>query len=335
MHQKSPKILSNVLWTFAYICDWSDKDIGVAMGTGIHKIMIDKLVFENLEKNYDIIRPSVRAITSMLSGNDKQVDNLIKIGFFPKLEEFLKTKKPSIFKEVCWGFSNMAAGTRQQRNLLLSRKLINDSIVGCLAGKIHPKLEIQRECLWYLSNLFVKGNFNDFKLFHDNYGILDGIKNFMKYNDEGILEVCLEIVIHLLAIGDKENKGFASELEKRGYVDCLDDLRNRKNKKISNKADEILEKYYDKESDYAFMDDNSFLQQQVVPQQYNFEITTQNQQSQQQQQQVTFGGNFQQQPQQQVNYGQQQMYGQQQWAQQPQQQQQNVFSEDLDIEMGN
>lgn len=131
MKYDDEELLANTLWALSFLCDGEVSQIEEILRLEIVERLIELLKWEDLEVKV----PALKSLTNLLTGDDEQIDYLIKQGAIGALEPFLEHAKKLCRKEAVWAFSNIFACSSTQIEEVFNYKneVILDNIFQMIA----------------------------------------------------------------------------------------------------------------------------------------------------------------------------------------------------------
>jgi hypothetical protein len=109
--------LSDCLWAISYSIDGPKERIIPF----IQSKAIPNVIMHAKSHLLSIASPALRILGTTSTGNEVLTQSLLDNNILETYEELLDSKKALVRREVCWTLSNIAAGTRPQIEMLLSR----------------------------------------------------------------------------------------------------------------------------------------------------------------------------------------------------------------------
>ncbi|CEM29194.1 unnamed protein product [Vitrella brassicaformis CCMP3155] len=126
-----------------------DERIEAVVGSGVCGRLVELVGHDSCE----IQQPAVRTIGNIVAGNDVQKQAIIECGAIPALRALLSSPNENIRKEACWTFSNIMAGSREQRQREQRQVVIESGGVPLLITIATTDTPgVKREALWAIIN---------------------------------------------------------------------------------------------------------------------------------------------------------------------------------------
>lgn len=197
----------------------------------------------------DIAENLLKTLANVALGTDYQTDRLLLAGALPSFEQALLHPVSEVVKEACYILSNLATGSEQQIQRLLNLQLLRT--VAAIAQTRNSK--VQTEALFVFVNI-------------GQYGTTAQVRWFVE-KGEGLPQVCLALesfnlklvacalmsIKNILQLGttpevrqdfSRGNK-YAELVEELFGLEKIHQLKDNGNTSISDKASEILDTYFD------------------------------------------------------------------------------------------
>ncbi|KAF4700848.1 Importin subunit alpha-7, partial [Perkinsus olseni] len=93
------------------------------------------------------------AVGNIVTGDDKQTQQVINCGGLQPLHALLYSPKKNLRKEACWSISNITAGNREQ-----IQECINKGLFGKLIELLtNAEFDVKKEAAWAVSNATAGG----------------------------------------------------------------------------------------------------------------------------------------------------------------------------------
>ena len=169
------------------------------------------------------------------------------------MKKSLHDPDPEKRKKGCWAISNIAAGSREQIQMVIDAGVI-PLVVAMIISNNEEVEEIKKEAVYVLSNIFSCGS-DDQIMYLVKQDAISGFLSSLDNNDSeevvACLACCLEGLERVLKIGQDSNRfgeenPFVAKVEENDDFYKLEDLQIHKNTKICEKAQAIMEKYFEK-----------------------------------------------------------------------------------------
>lgn len=112
------EIIADCCWAISYHSDANKNKIQVV----IESKVISKII-KNLDENsMAVLIPSIRILGNVSTGSADHTNELLAANILQPLERVLEHHKKVVRREACWVISNIAAGSRNQVEAVLSRE---------------------------------------------------------------------------------------------------------------------------------------------------------------------------------------------------------------------
>ncbi|KAJ3446171.1 importin subunit alpha [Anaeramoeba flamelloides] len=196
--------------------------------------------------DYRLKKPALRIISTIVSGNHKQTQQVLELGCLEHLKELLDDPNKFIRREVVWAISNIMGGNIEQIS-----QVIRIGIVPKLFKMFkNEEITIKNETIWAISNAMYEGNDKQIRYLIAQGAVEMFCKSFYNMNKIDIIEVALDSILKILRHNDgymernneTENK-IVIEIEELECIKFIDILQNHQNQKIRSVATTISEEY--------------------------------------------------------------------------------------------
>lgn len=215
------------------------------------------LTFENLDKDH-LCNQTLKIIGNLFSSNDiNHIQNLIEYNSYQYVMDILleKFNKENTIKNAAWAMSNFV-NIVDYRKIFIQNKYVND-LIGIIRN--NNNYIVMKDLLYVISNFLDAAQEYEIISLVDS-DITSFCSEILTNNSEPtILILTLKIVDTLLLKGDpnvyyncyykssddKVINPFKYQLECYGIYDILENLINIKNDDVYEKAQNIIENYFD------------------------------------------------------------------------------------------
>ena len=194
--------------------------------------------------------PTIRIIGNFIAFNDNYAEKMIDLGIVKVFEILLNDKIRQVQRETCWAISNLTSGTKQQATDVIK----NSNIIPLLVNIIKTELDygLKKEAFYALTNAC--NNSSDFEINVDlvRYKVLEILlDNINLKSDVFFIDSSLCAIKSIFTSGDVINKvnkvnPFAKKFEDIGGLVKLELLQKHNNSLIYEKAQMILDMFYNK-----------------------------------------------------------------------------------------
>jgi len=224
-------ILIDTTWAVSYITE---------LGTLYSQLVIDSGLVNKVtpllsHKEIKIQTAAIRALGSIVTGNEEQTQAVIDAGALPHLDRLLRENKNSIIKESLWFISNITAGSTNQIQAIIDSQMIPTIIYYLDNGDISQ----QKEAAWTLFNMSLNGSPRQIKVLVDENAVPPLCK-MLDLNDLGIVHNVLDTLNCILNVCPEVSE----TIEECGGLDKIESLQTSPNSDIYNLAYSIIDRYF-------------------------------------------------------------------------------------------
>lgn len=228
-------ILIDTTWAISYITE---------LGSTYSQLIIDSKLVEKItpllsHKETKIQTAAIRALGSIVTGDEDQTQAVIDAGALPHLNRILNENKDRIIKEALWFISNITAGSTNQIQAVIDNQII-PSIVHYLDKGDFSQ---QKEAAWTVYNMSLSGTPKQLYVLFDS-GVISPLCNMLSLTDNGVIRNLLEALSTLLGALHEDYPAVLSEVEECGGLDKIESLQNYPNQDIYQFAYTIIDKYF-------------------------------------------------------------------------------------------
>lgn len=228
-------ILIDTTWAISYITE---------LGPTYSQLIIDSKLVERVtpllsHNETKIQTAAIRALGSIVTGDEEQTQAVIDTGALPHLYRILKENRDRIIKEVLWFISNITAGSINQIQAVIDNQII-PSIVHYLDKGDFSQ---QKEAAWTVYNMSLSGTPKQLHVLYDS-GIIAPLCNMLSLTDNGVVRNLLEALSTLLNALHEDYPEILTEVEECGGLDKIESLQNYPNQDIYQFAYTIIDKYF-------------------------------------------------------------------------------------------
>ena len=232
------EILINALHIFECFCKYFNDLLKEFIE--INLIQKIKDLLDNNEPK--VIRKCLNIIKYFSEGKDEDTQIIID---YNKLDKLKKTifYQEEISNETCWIISNIACGTKEQKETLIQQGFFE------LLKKSFYKNTDKKPSLFAICNFITTINDKDENLTKfTSEGIIKIIFEGLKIEEKECLKISLESVEFILKYGKKMNptikNPFAILFKKLGIIDILEKLKLSKDEGVKNDSNNIMNEYF-------------------------------------------------------------------------------------------
>jgi len=241
-HCTDEDVLVDASWALSYITD-DNSPTNVKIQAVLDGGLAPKLIKLLGHHSSRIQTPVLRAVGNIVTGNDKQTQEMISHGLLALLLPMLVSPKRSVRKEACWTISNVTAGTPTQIESVITANMI-PSLINVLRT---DEFNVQKEAAWALSNITNNGTKKHTK-FLVKQGVLPPLCEALTVADPRVVLVALEGIENILKVGQEESEDGDNKhgdiIEECGGLDKIEALQRHENNEIYDKSVQIIQKYF-------------------------------------------------------------------------------------------
>ncbi|KAL0222539.1 hypothetical protein RCL1_002393 [Eukaryota sp. TZLM3-RCL] len=235
-------VVSDAMWAFVYLTDSDDtQDLGRIIDLGI----VPRIMELAAQDAPNVQTPCLRTLGNLLTGNDRQSDFVLSLGFLLTVKNIILTAQPALQREAIWALSNVTAGNARQISQVFELGLM----VPVLKLLANASFEVRKEALWCTANALVSGNpEHAAKIVQE--GALMAITQLLAVNDTDTILVALDALSGLLRHGQSvanetgEANCYVEALQQSGGFEKICDLQKHPDEKVYNKSFGLLTKYF-------------------------------------------------------------------------------------------
>jgi len=235
-------VLVDASWAISYLSD-DNSDNNMKIQAVLECGLAPKIVKLLGHPSSRVQTPILRAAGNIVTGTDKQTQEMISHGLLPVLLPMLSSSKRNIRKEACWAISNITAGTPAQIESVIQANIIPSMIHVLSTDEFH----VQKEATWALSNITNNGT-KKHTHFLVNKGILPPLCDILSCNDPRVVLVTLEGLDNILRLGQEESDDgenrYCDIIEECGGLDKIENLQRHENNEIYEKSVQLIQKYF-------------------------------------------------------------------------------------------
>ena len=189
----------------------------------------------------------MKIIGNIVAGEESHTQLILNLGILPSLSHLLSPmNNREVCKEACWVISNLAGGSLAQVKQVIESNIIPMIIELIAEAEFYIKLE----AVWVISNISVKGDFEDLR-YIVGQGCIDPLCSLLENSDVMIKSVVLNTLENIFVAGSNDpafaecgNK-YLDFFQQADGVQKLETLLNDSDESISSRALELLETYFE------------------------------------------------------------------------------------------
>jgi importin subunit alpha-1 len=251
IHSQDNEIITDALWALSYVSDGPNERIEKVIEAGVCKRLVELLGHQNSL----VVTPALRTVGNIVTGDDRQTQIVIQSGVLPKLLHLLYHPRRNIRKETCWTISNITAGSKEQIQMVIENGLIPKIIETIdTAGEY----DVRKEAAWAISNATSGGTHEQIDALVQA-GAIKPICDLLSVNDSKLINICLEALDHILAVGKLAHESlphltenpYLRLVEEADGLGKIEALQHDTSDEIYRKAVRLLETYFPVEEDMA------------------------------------------------------------------------------------
>jgi len=214
----------------------------------VDKINVKALINCANRKEASIRNKALQIIGNICLGESNDIKKLIENGLVTVISNVLKNvKDKKVLEEVCWFTSNIALGPTNH-----IQYLIDGFIFHSLAKLVLDSSDNRQDAAFALINGCMQGSELQ-KVQICSAGGLEAFAYLLRMENAKLLMAVLEVLDEILCIGDEENNALTKQLDELDGVSKLEQLQFHPNCDIINKAQQLLDKYFET---YPLFQDN-------------------------------------------------------------------------------
>lgn len=158
-------------------------------------------------------------------------------------------------KDVLWTLTNIAAGTAEQQQALISSNDIVQKLVAFLSYDIWA---VRREAIFVFTNIFNTTENSDITFglnYQDDYEIMKLLVKCLEVSakDREVCQELLQAFDKVLALDKQytipQDQQFSYKFEELGGVNILEELQLHKSSEIYNLVKDMIEAHFDADDD--------------------------------------------------------------------------------------
>lgn len=236
------EILMDVCWAFSYLSEGKEGHVQAILDQQVTRRFIDLLYHHKPT----IQTPMLRTIGNIVTGNEQETQTVINAGGLTALCALLSHTRKGVRKETCWTLSNICAGTKPQIQAVIEANVIPGLIQQLAAGE----MDVRREACWAIGNITTGGS-EDQVHYLVSQGAIKPICDALKTNDNKLIVVALECLMHILRVGQRAAERMGGEnqyallMEAAGGVDTIEELEQSNVPEISDVVTKMIDEFFE------------------------------------------------------------------------------------------
>lgn len=230
-----PAVLIDTTWAISYITELGAAYAQLVIDSGLVSAITPLLSNSEIK----LQTASIRALGTIVTGNEEQTQAVIDAGALPHLFSLLSRSQDRIIKEALWFLSNIAAGSTSQIQSIIDHQMIPCIISHLDKGEFHQ----QKEAAWTLYNMSLSATPDQLQVLIDNE-VIPPLCNLLNLKDNDLIRNVLEILHILLNVCGENNPNLSVIIEECGGLDKIELLQCDSNREIYQFAYSIIEKYF-------------------------------------------------------------------------------------------
>jgi|TARA_B110000208_G_scaffold106876_1_gene132699 hypothetical protein len=245
---KDAEVVSDACWALSYISDGSNERIEAIVECGAVAVLTRLLQYHAAQgsSKASIVTPTLRALGNIVTGSDSQTQAVLDAGAIPAFCSVLNHPKQVVRKETCWALSNVAAGTKEQVEALISVPGMMGEVVRIMGEGAY---QVAKEACWILTNICTGGEKKHVLHVVENGGV-KALCDKLREMDPKVTESLLDALEAILTkCGTENTERLTVMIDECGGIDALEELQQHENQRVYDKAITMVEKWFGAEED--------------------------------------------------------------------------------------
>lgn len=215
------------------------------------KAVLTKLIQMLDSSETKLQKTGINLLCELISGEDERTKLIIKMGIIDKTIALLNHESKDVRKDAMTALVNVACIPP------LIKSLFKANIIPTILKKARTEVvEVRIEAQYCVLNIFMVGSSQEVDFLIKKYGGLNILLDILKKNNATDLDYALEACEKILERGDILRKTaelpdnpFVFHFESKGVATAIENIQNFNIPKLTEKAQEILEAYFETEEE--------------------------------------------------------------------------------------
>lgn len=233
------EVATDCCWALSYIADAS---VQMVIEAGATQRLVELLSHQSTA----VVTPALRALGSLVTGDDLQTQVVLNCGVLPVLGPLMASAKRSITKEACWMLSNITAGNTEQIQAVCDAGLI-PPLIDCMG--MADDFKVLKEAAWAVSNLTSGGTAEQIGYVVE-LGAIAALCNALGLardkGDPKVIQVALEGLDNILKSrpANGGQNAYTDLVEECGGLNSIEMLQEHEHEEIYQQAHALIEAYF-------------------------------------------------------------------------------------------
>lgn len=233
--------VADALWALSYITNTGEEAIELV----VKQADIGTVVARAKSEDLSVKAAAFRVIGNICSGRQEFVDAIIKNGGLDAiLHTMSAAENPQFVKEACWTLSNIVAGPPEHIEKVIKSGCFR-MVAAILVAHKHDRI-VCREAAWAIANASCNASYEQMlEMLHED--ALEALCQAISIPDPEVQLIVMNALDRLMFQGAEQtgDNKIAEKIEELGGRDALHSLRMNANPDVCEKAEKILNEYYD------------------------------------------------------------------------------------------
>eukprot|EP01080_Neovahlkampfia_damariscottae_P007327 gene7327-11646_t len=224
-------ILKDACWSLSNITEVSSGCDNEKLTCLIKNLPMDRLVTLLSNSHEEIVKPALRIVGNILTGDESQTDNFLYAKGLPVLGSLLKHQAKSIRRDASWSMSNITAGSKNHIQQVIDAQLF--PVMISMLSNDDP--DVCFEITWALCN--ATAGTSEQISYLVSIGILETFVEMISLNDRK-----KTVILAVLNVIFETDKRFEAEFNSLAKIKNLDDetMEEIKKSKLQNYIDVLV-----------------------------------------------------------------------------------------------